>query len=75
MHGCCDKLETLLTTLGYQIQDRTYIYPAGIKAVFLGELIDRFVAHEPLRRVHECTFGVLALESKPIDLRLQHHLD
>jgi Zn-dependent M32 family carboxypeptidase len=33
-------------------------------------ILDRFVAHEPLRRVHECTFGVLALESEPIDPRL-----
>jgi protein phosphatase len=34
------------------------------------ESLDRFVANEPLRRVHECTFGVLALESEPIDPRL-----
>ena len=26
--------------------------------------------HEPLRRVHECVFGVLALESEPVDPRL-----
>ena len=25
---------------------------------------------EPLRRVHECVFGVLALESEPVDPRL-----
>ena len=30
----------------------------------------RFVAGEPLRRVHECVFAVLALESEPIDPRL-----
>ena len=30
----------------------------------------RFVAGEPLRRVHECVFGVLALESEPVDPRL-----
>lgn len=30
----------------------------------------RFVAKEPLRSVHECVFGVLALESEPIDPRL-----
>ncbi len=30
----------------------------------------RFVRHEPLRRVHECVFGVLALESEPVDPRL-----
>lgn len=27
-------------------------------------------ADEPLRRVHECVFGVLALESEPVDPRL-----
>jgi protein phosphatase len=31
---------------------------------------ERFVAREPLRRVHECVFGVLALESEPVDPRL-----
>ena len=25
--------------------------------------------HKPLRRVHECAFGVLALESEPVDPR------
>ena len=34
------------------------------------EGLHRFVAGEPLRRVHECAFGVLALESEPIDPRL-----
>lgn len=34
------------------------------------EALKRFVAREPLRRVHECAFGVLALESEPIDPRL-----
>lgn len=34
------------------------------------EALERFVAHEPLRRVHECVFGVLALESEPVDPRL-----
>jgi protein phosphatase len=34
------------------------------------EALERFVASEPLRRVHECVFGVLALESEPIDPRL-----
>jgi protein phosphatase len=34
------------------------------------EGLKRFVAREPLRRVHECVFGVLALESEPIDPRL-----
>jgi len=34
------------------------------------EALERFVAREPLRRVHECVFGVLALESEPVDPRL-----
>jgi protein phosphatase len=34
------------------------------------ESLDQFVAKKPLRRVHECTFGVLALEREPIDPRL-----
>jgi protein phosphatase len=34
------------------------------------ESLERFVAGEPLRRVHECVFGVLALESEPVDPRL-----
>ncbi|ARP64057.1 polynucleotide kinase-phosphatase [Mesorhizobium sp. WSM1497] len=34
------------------------------------EALKRFVARQPLRRVHECVFGVLALESEPIDPRL-----
>ena len=31
------------------------------------EGLERFVRKEPLRRVHECVFGVLALESAPVD--------
>jgi protein phosphatase len=34
------------------------------------EALTRFVNRESLRRVHECVFGVLALESEPIDPRL-----
>lgn len=34
------------------------------------EGLQRFIAKEPVRRVHECAFGVLALESEPIDPRL-----
>ncbi len=32
--------------------------------------LERFVHGEPLRRVHECVFAVLALESEPVDPRL-----
>jgi polynucleotide kinase-phosphatase len=34
------------------------------------EGLECFVRGEPLRRVHECAFGVLALESEPVDPRL-----
>jgi protein phosphatase len=34
------------------------------------EGLERFARGEPLRRVHECVFGVLALESEPVDPRL-----
>ncbi|MEM7031043.1 MAG: polynucleotide kinase-phosphatase [Chloroflexota bacterium] len=34
------------------------------------EALERFVQKAPLRRVHECVFGVLALESEPVDPRL-----
>ncbi|MGH2673671.1 MAG: polynucleotide kinase-phosphatase, partial [Actinomycetota bacterium] len=34
------------------------------------EALERFVRKEPLYRVHECVFGVLALESEPVDPRL-----
>jgi PNKP adenylyltransferase domain, ligase domain len=34
------------------------------------EALERFVRKEPLRQTHECVFGVLALESEPVDPRL-----
>ncbi|MEO1124043.1 MAG: polynucleotide kinase-phosphatase [Cyanobacteria bacterium J06639_16] len=34
------------------------------------EALERFVRRAPLREVHECVFGVLALESEPVDPRL-----
>lgn len=39
-------------------------YALGIEA------LERLVRGEPLWRVHECVFGVLALESEPVDPRL-----
>jgi protein phosphatase len=43
----------------------------ALKEFALGiEGLARFVEREPLRRVHECVFGVLALESEPVDPRL-----
>lgn len=34
------------------------------------EALERFVHRDPLAQVHECVFGVLALESEPVDPRL-----
>jgi protein phosphatase len=43
----------------------------AIREFALGiEALERFARREPLRRVHECTFAVLALESEPVDPRL-----
>jgi protein phosphatase len=43
----------------------------AIREFSLGiEALERFVKREPLRRVHECVFAVLALESEPVDPRL-----
>jgi polynucleotide kinase-phosphatase len=43
----------------------------ALRELALGvESLERFVRGEPLRRVHECAFGVLALESEPVDPRL-----
>jgi hypothetical protein len=43
----------------------------AIREFALGvEGLERFVNKEPLRKVHECVFGVLALESEEVDPRL-----
>ncbi|MES2388801.1 MAG: polynucleotide kinase-phosphatase [Bacteroidota bacterium] len=43
----------------------------AIREFALGlEGLDRFVAKKPLSKVHSCAFGVLALESEPLDPRL-----
>lgn len=43
----------------------------ALRELALGvESLERFVNKEPLRRVHECVFGVLALESEAVDPRL-----
>jgi protein phosphatase len=34
------------------------------------EALERFVGREPLHRVHECVFGILALENEAVDPRL-----
>lgn len=43
----------------------------AIREFALGlEALQRFVDREPLSRVHECCFALLALESEPVDPRL-----
>jgi hypothetical protein len=43
----------------------------AIREFALGiEGVERFVRREPLHRVHECVFGVRALESELVDPRL-----
>ena len=43
----------------------------AIREFALGiEALNRFTKKEPLYKVHECVFGVLALESEPVDPRL-----
>jgi len=43
----------------------------ALREFLLGlEALSRFVDHQPLRRTHECSFGILALESEPVDPRL-----
>jgi len=43
----------------------------ALKEFALGiEAIQRFVSRQPLRKIHECVFGVLALESEAVDPRL-----
>lgn len=43
----------------------------ALKEFSLGmESLSRFISREPLYRVHECAFAVLALESEPVDPRL-----
>jgi protein phosphatase len=43
----------------------------ALKEFALGmEALERFTRNEPLYRIHECVFGILALESEPVDSRL-----
>ncbi|MBO4391247.1 MAG: polynucleotide kinase-phosphatase, partial [Lachnospiraceae bacterium] len=43
----------------------------ALKEFSLGmESLERFIRKDPLYKVHECAFGVLAMESEPVDPRL-----
>ncbi|HJT78100.1 MAG TPA: polynucleotide kinase-phosphatase, partial [Gemmataceae bacterium] len=45
VHGCCDELEQLLALLGYERRlseaGPIHAHPAGRKAIFVGDLVDR----------------------------------
>jgi protein phosphatase len=41
IHGCARELRTLLARLGYVEESGVYRHPAGRRAVFLGDLVDR----------------------------------
>ena len=56
--------------LGIQIKNLAGNIPGFEAAADAIEGLERFARQEPLRRVHECVFGVLALESEPVDPRL-----
>ena len=34
------------------------------------ESLERFINREPLRKIHECVYGVMAMENEPVDPRL-----
>jgi protein phosphatase len=57
-----DRLRT--RSLGHKRSLALREYALGLEA------LDRTVRGEPLWRVHECVFAVLALESEPVDPRL-----
>ena len=43
----------------------------ALKEFALGmESLERFIRNEPLNRIHQCVFGILAMESEPVDPRL-----
>ena len=60
--------ELLITNLKGEL---THESALAIREFALGvEGLERFVKKEPLRRIHESVFGVLALESESVDPRL-----
>jgi len=60
-----DNLDRLRArSLGHKRSLALREYALGLAA------IDRLASGEPLWRVHECVFAVLALESEPVDPRL-----
>ena len=73
--ACCDCASCLTfflhKPLGSSLTAQTRKRSLALREFALGiESLERFVRNEPLRRVHEAVFGVLALESEPVDPRL-----
>ena len=56
--------ETLFFTIGQKRAMAIREFALGLEA------LRRFVEHAPLTRVHQCVFGVLAMETEPVDPRL-----
>ena len=77
MHPCQPALPTIIYGPEYTVPENLErLRSRGLSAkrslalreFALGvEGLERFVRREPLRRVHECVFGVLAPESEPVD--------
>jgi protein phosphatase len=64
----CDAPENLERLHGRGLGKKRSL---ALREFMLGhEALRRFIAREPLRRVHEAVFAVLALESEPLDPRL-----
>ena len=61
----------ILESLGLRERGLGHKRALALREYALGvEALERFTRGEPLYRVHECVFGVLALESEPVDPRL-----
>jgi protein phosphatase len=60
--GNLDRLKR--RSLGHKRSMALREFALGLEALY------RFVEHAPLTRVHQCVFGVLAMESEPVDPRL-----
>ena len=59
------------TSTGCATADLGHKRSLALREYALGlEALDRLRRGEPLWRVHECVFAVLALESEPVDPRL-----
>src|SRR5262245_34864133 len=51
VHGCVDELQGLFHRLGYVPDEEGYRHPAGRRAVFVGDLVDRGPGNLPVLRI------------------------